>query len=148
MNAAKFWPSPTGSRMVKRTLPGGTAVSRRNSTAWSASTALARPASWARKSIDPRSGNGQRAGSVKSATASSRSWSSPGTISGICSFPTCNAPKRRAGGTAAAGGRSAQHGSSQAGNSRSLSSRTAATASANSAVAFRQASAIIPQPRP
>ena len=43
MKAEKFSPSPTGSRIVKRTLPGGIAVSIRSMMAWMAWTALARP---------------------------------------------------------------------------------------------------------
>src|SRR5437763_3148030 len=65
MNAAKFCPRPTGSRIVKRTLPGGRAVSRRNITARSASTASVRPASATSKSSDC-SGNGHNAGRLKS----------------------------------------------------------------------------------
>ena len=154
MKAAKFWPRPTGSRMVKRTLPGGTHVRSRYSTACSASTALARPASCAKNSIDARSGKGHAAGSVKSSTASIRGGeaasplpSSSGTRSGICSFPTLISPNCSAGGAAAAGGRSAQHGSDQAGKSRTHSVRTASTPERSSATARRHSSAINCQPR-
>ena len=45
MNDAKFSPSPTGSRIVNRTLPGGIAVSIRSITSCSTSIASRRPSS-------------------------------------------------------------------------------------------------------
>ncbi len=43
MNAEKFSPSPTGSIIVKRTFPGGMAVSNRSMTACIESTAFDSP---------------------------------------------------------------------------------------------------------
>ena len=61
MKAEKFSPSPTGSRIVKRTLPGGIAVSIRSMMAWMAWTALARPSPAAFSSNSDAAGKGNRA---------------------------------------------------------------------------------------
>ena len=58
MKGATFWPSPTGSSMVKRSLPGGMVASRRSITAckfWLAA-ALATPAASNSRLRPPMSG--------------------------------------------------------------------------------------------
>ena len=47
MKAEKLSPKPTGSTIVKRTLPGGMAVNRRSIALCITSTARARPGPWA-----------------------------------------------------------------------------------------------------
>src|SRR5947199_3677624 len=61
MNAAKFWPKPTGSMIVKRTLPGGKPLSSRIIIASSERFAWASGAPVARSISDPP-GNSTAAG--------------------------------------------------------------------------------------
>ena len=65
MNAAKFSPRPTGSKIVNRTLPGGTEVRNRSISAWSSLTASALPVSAVLIRTDDWIGNGIKAGSSK-----------------------------------------------------------------------------------
>src|SRR5919108_5476349 len=106
MKEAKFCPSPTGSMIVKRTLPGGKVVTRRNITVCSSSTAVTLPWSCAVASSPKRSGNDNRAGSEKGSSSLIGRRDSRGTASGKRS--TVNSPKRIAGGEGLGGGQSGQ----------------------------------------
>ena len=66
MKAEKLSPSPTGSMIVKRTLPGGIAVNRRSIALCMTSTARARPGPSAFSNSSERRGKGNSTGSAKS----------------------------------------------------------------------------------
>ena len=83
MNAAKFSPRPTGSRIVNRTFPGGSPVKNRNITACIEFTAAARPRSAAFHSTAHLSGNGRNAGSFMRTGLSGINRSSLGSPSAM-----------------------------------------------------------------
>ena len=97
MKAEKFSPRPTGSKIVKRILPGGIEVSSRSIEACSDSIALARPASPAFSNSSEWSGSGKSSGRVNSVAGGFRRGSSgmPPRILANC---TLICPKRTAAG--------------------------------------------------
>ena len=87
MKAEKLSPRPTGSRIVKRTLEGGIAVSILNIRVWRTSTAASRAAPAAFSKSNGRSGNGAKAGNEYT-QGLTRSRSSLGRPDGISARST------------------------------------------------------------
>ncbi len=127
MNVEKFWPRPTGSTIVNRTLPGGIAVRNRSMVAWRSWTAGPRPSSAALISREILSGNWRKAGSERDSGVNSLSLGSSGTPWGICLSGTVTSPKRRTGGNSAGGVQGSQAEECQGRNIRSLSAVVASS---------------------